>query len=171
MVLVSIRSEPQPPFPAEIAKPLKNIHNLEIHSNPLWVEIDGVTILMYHGTSLDSIIDAIEPIRNKAYHNPCLGQIQLLKKRHLSPIFGRNKIFPDKEDFMVIDKVPHVMHTGHVHKIGLGTYKGVRLLSTGTFQDTTEFQEKLGHEPSPGKFIVMDLSDGSSKEIDFSQLQ
>ncbi|TRO62006.1 DNA polymerase II small subunit [Candidatus Bathyarchaeota archaeon] len=164
-------SEPQPALPAEIAKPLKNICDLEIHSNPSWIDVEGITVLMYHGTSLDSIIDAIEPIRNKAYHDPCLGQMHLLKKRHLSPIFGRNKVFPDKEDFMVINKVPHVLHTGHVHKIGIGKYRGVRLLSSGTFQDTTDFQEKLGHEPSPGHFIVMELSNGVAKPIDFSRLQ
>ena len=68
---------------------------------------------------------------------------------------------------MVIDRVPNVLHTGHVHKVGLGEYRGVKLVSSGTFQDVTEFQEKLGHEPSPGKFILMDLTDGSSQVIDF----
>ena len=164
-------AEPQPTLPNEIAKPLKNICDLEIHSNPSWIEIDGITVLMYHGTSLDSVIDAIEPIRNKAYHNPCLGQTHLLKKRHLSPVFGRNRVFPDREDFMVINKIPHVFHTGHVHKIGIGKYRGVRLVSSGTFQDSTDFQEKLGHEPSPGKFILMNLSDGSAQPLDFSQLR
>ncbi|MBR9681013.1 MAG: hypothetical protein GOU98_04295 [Candidatus Altiarchaeota archaeon] len=164
-------SEPQPAFPADIGKPLKKLDNLEVYSNPAWVEIEGITILMYHGTSLDSMIDAVEPIRSEGYQKPFLGQKHLLKKRHLSPIFGRNKIFPDKHDFMVINKVPHVFHTGHVHKFSINSYRGVKLISTGTFQDTTNFQEKLGHVPSPGKFIVMDLSDGSTEAIDFSKLQ
>jgi DNA polymerase II small subunit len=164
-------AEPQPPFPAEIGKPLTKVSNLEVHSNPAWIDVQGLTVLLYHGTSLDSIIDAIETIRNEAYHNPCLGQVHLLKKRHLSPVFGRNRVFPDREDFMTINKVPHVFHTGHVHKLGLGTYRGVRLVSSGTFQDKTDFQEKLGHDPSPGQFILMDLSDGSAEAVDFSSLQ
>jgi len=160
-------AEPQPVMPSEIARPLKKLHNIEMHSNPCWLDIEGVVVLMYHGTSLDSLIDAVESLRNKAYHNPCLGQIQLLKKRHLSPIFGKNRVFPDSKDFMVIDRVPNVLHTGHVHKVGLGEYRGVKLVSSGTFQNVTEFQEKLGHEPSPGKFILMNLTDGSSQIVDF----
>lgn len=164
-------SEPQPVFPEDIGKPLKKIGNLTIYSNPSWIEVEGITILLYHGTSMDSMIDAIEPIRNDGYQKPYLGQKYYLKKRHLSPIFGRNKIFPDKQDFMIINKVPHVLHTGHVHKFSINSYRGVKLISTGTFQDTTDFQEKLGHKPSPGKFVVMDLSDGSTEAIDFSKIQ
>ncbi len=164
-------SEPQPVFPEVFGKPLKKIDNLEVYSNPSWIDVEGINILMYHGTSFDGVIDAIESIRNNAYHRPYLAQIQLLKKRHLSPIFGKNKIFPDKQDFMVINKVPHVFHTGHIHNVSLSSYKGVKLVSSGTFQNITDFQEKLGHEPTPGQFIVMNLSDGNSKIIDFSRIQ
>lgn len=163
-------AEPQPVFPASIGKPLDGISNLEVHSNPCWLDVEGVRILLYHGTSIDSIIDAIEPIRNEAYHDPCLAQMHMLRKRHLSPVFGRNRIFPDPQDFMVIDKVPHVFHTGHVHKTSMGKYRGVRLVSSGTYQSTTDFQEKLGHDPSPGEFVLMDLSDGSARTVDFSDL-
>ncbi len=164
-------SEPQPTFPEEILKPLRHVKNLEVYSNPSWLEIEGLTFLLYHGTSFDGLIDAVGSIRARGYHEPHLAQMQLLKKRHLSPIFGRNKLFPDSQDFMVIDRVPHVFHTGHVHKVDVSTYKGVRLVSSGTFQDVTDFQEKLGHEPSPGKFVLMDLSDGSSSVLDFSKVR
>jgi DNA polymerase II small subunit len=164
-------SEPQPAFPEDIAHSLKKIAGVEVYSNPAWLEVEGITILMYHGTSFDGLIDAIDPIRSLAYRQPYLAQIQLLRKRHLSPIFGKNKIFPDKEDFLVVNQVPHVFHTGHIHRSGLSSYKGVKLISSGTFQNITDFQEKLGHEPTPGQFILMNLSDGASRILDFSKIQ
>lgn len=164
-------SEPQPVFSGEFRKPLDKVSGLELQSNPCWLNVEGVKILLYHGTSLDGLIDSVEPIRNTAYQKPYQAQKYLLKKRHLSPVFGRNKIFPDKEDFMVIKDVPNVFHTGHVHTVGLGAYRGVRLVSSGTFQNTTDFQEKIGHKPTPGKFVVMDLSNGASDIVDISNLQ
>lgn len=163
-------AEPQPVFSDEFRKPLEKVPGLELHSNPAWIDVQGVKILLYHGTSLDGLIDSVEPIRNTAYQKPYQAQMRLLRKRHLSPIFGRNKIFPDKEDFLVINEVPHIFHTGHVHTASLNSYRGVKLVSSGTFQDTTDFQEKIGHKPSPGKFVVMDLSSGASEIIDFTEI-
>lgn len=139
-------------------------------SNPSWLCIEGVTFLVYHGTSLDGLIDSIESLRGVAYENPSKAQIELLKKRHLSPIFGRNKVFPDREDYLVIDKVPNVFITGHVHTMSTATYRGVRLISAGTFQERTAFQEKLGHHPTPGKFVRLSLKTGKMSVVDFSSL-
>jgi len=162
-------SEPQPRVPEEFAHPLYKIRNFVMLSNPAWIKIEGITFLIYHGTSLDALIDSIESIRNVAYKNPSKAQVELLRKRHLSPIYGRNRIFPDREDFLIIDPVPNVFVSGHVHTTSIGTYRGVRLISAGTFQERTAFQEKLGHIPTPGKFVRLELSTGNMKVIDFSR--
>ena len=160
--------EPQPKVPKEFAEPLYKLENFVMLSNPAWVELEGIKILLYHGTSLDGLIDSIESLRNVAYEDPSKAQIELLRKRHLSPIFGRNRIFPDKEDFMIIDPVPNVFVTGHVHTTSASVYRGVRLISAGTFQERTAFQEKLGHHPTPGKFVKLDLKTGKLTIVDFS---
>ena len=50
----------------------------------------------------------------------------------------------------------------------MSNYRGVRLVSAGSFQERTDFQKKLGHHPTPGKFVEMDLSTGQGRIIDFS---
>ena len=161
-------SEPRQPIPREFAKPIYQMNNLQLLSDPSWVNVEGVCVLMYHGTSFDGFIDSVDSIRNTAYDNPTQAQQLLLRKRHLSPIFGRNRILPGREDHLVIHQTPHVFFTGHVHTVDMSNYRGVRLVSAGSFQERTDFQKKLGHHPTPGKFVEMDLSTGQGRIIDFS---
>ncbi|MBR9681928.1 MAG: hypothetical protein GOV00_03985 [Candidatus Altiarchaeota archaeon] len=162
-------SEPRQPIPREFAKVIYQMPNVQLLSDPSWVNVEGVCILMYHGTSFDGFIASVDSIRATAYDSPTQAQKLLLRKRHLSPIFGRNRILPGDEDHLVIQQIPHVFFTGHVHTVDMSNYRGVRLVSAGSFQERTDFQKKLGHNPTPGKFVEMDLSTGSSRMLDFSQ--
>ena len=82
--------------------------------------------------------------------------VHLLKARHLGPIYGGSTpIAPESEDMLVIDDVPDIFQTGHVHISGIETYKGVLLLNSGKKQ--TGFQASVGITPTPGIAILVNL--------------
>ncbi|MDE1865220.1 MAG: DNA-directed DNA polymerase II small subunit [Candidatus Micrarchaeota archaeon] len=139
------RAEPQPALTKELVGEIKrdNVHMLP---NPSFLTLHGVDVLAYHGTSLDSIIRSIPGL---SYADPEGAMVELLKRRHLSPIYGGNIIVPSPKDSMVIDKVPDILTMGHVHKNCLGNYHGVDILNSGTWQARTDFQIVQGHVPSP----------------------
>ena len=95
---------------------------------------------------------------------------ELLRRRHLSPIYGFNPVIPEDIDYMVIDKVPHIFHTGHIHRNGQGMYRGVVMINSGTFQGITPFQVKQGHVPTPGKAPTYDLKRKSFKMISLDEV-
>lgn len=166
---VTREAEPQPPIPAEFASSIYAIPNIVMTSNPAWISVEGITVLMYHGAGLDSIIDSIPRLRKTGYTNPHLAMAYLLQKRHLVPSYGeKTRIYPDREDFMVIERLPNVFHSGHVHSVGIGNHHGVRVINSGTFQSQTSFQLKIGHHPTPAKVVYMDLQSGKAGVLDFS---
>lgn len=166
---VTREAEPQPPIPEEFAKSIYAIPNVVMTSNPAWISVEGITVLMYHGAGLDSIIDGIPKLRRTGYTNPHLAMICMLQKRHLVPSYGeKTRIYPDREDFMVVERLPNVFHSGHVHSVGIGNYHGVRVINSGTFQSRTAFQLKIGHHPTPAKVVYLDLQSGKAGVLDFS---
>ncbi|HIH50546.1 MAG: DNA-directed DNA polymerase II small subunit [Candidatus Micrarchaeaceae archaeon] len=139
-------AEPQPQLSSELVGDFK-ADNVHILPNPSFLTLHGIEILAYHGTSLDSIISAIP---GTSYAKPEKAMTEILKRRHLSPIYGgRSMIVPSKHDNMVIDKVPDILHMGHVHKNGMANYHGVDIINSGTWQSTTDYQLSLGHVPTP----------------------
>jgi DNA polymerase II small subunit len=156
------RAEPQPALDSSLIKS-KEIIRL---GNPSFVAIEGLKHLLYHGTSLDSIIANI----GLSYEHPEEAMLELLKRRHLSPIYGENLIVPEKKDYLVIEEEPDVMHVGHVHKNGFLIYRGKLLLNSGTFQDRTAYQIKLGHKPSPALVPILETKTGKLHHISFKEL-
>ena len=157
------RAEPQPQLGPELIGDFKaeNVHMLP---NPSYITLHGIDLLTYHGTSLDSVISAIPRM---SYSNPEKAMIELLKRRHLSPIYGGNIVVPSKNDNMVIEKIPDILHMGHVHKNGLGNYHGVKVVNSGTWQAKTEYQTILGHMPTPCVVPIYDTKSDSFTTIDF----
>jgi len=136
------RAEPQE-FEKDM---LKSFTNVTFITNPAYINIEGLEILVYHGTSLDSIIAAIPGL---SYLKPEEAMIQLIRKRHLSPIYGTNPIAPIGKDNLVIEKEPDLVVMGHLHRNAFVNYKGVIVINSGTWQAKTEFQLKQGHVPTP----------------------
>jgi DNA polymerase II small subunit len=132
--------------------------------SPAKLEIEGLLHLMYHGTSLDSMIAGLAGL---SYERPEEAMLELVKRRHLSPIYGDNLIVPESRDYLVIDQEPDVVHMGHVHKNGYMVYRGTRLLNSGTFQDRTDFQVRMGHVPTPGIVPVLEAKTGRMHNIGF----
>jgi len=132
--------------------------------NPSTVVVEGLKHLIYHATSIDSMIANLP---NASYSHPEKVMVEYLRRRHLSPIYGGNLIIPENIDYMVVDDEPDVLHCGHVHKNGYTQYRGTLLINSGTFQDRTEFQVKQGHVPSPALVPVSEIKSGRLRTLDF----
>ena len=149
-------AEPQPGFDEELRE-IMSAHDARIYGNPASVTIEGVTVLMYHGVSLDELIAEL-PEEKASYEEPQRAMYQLLKKRHIAPQYGGHmRLAPETEDYLVIDEIPDVFHTGHVHKLGWGKYHNVLAVNSGCWQEQTTFQKSVNIDPDYGYAPILDL--------------
>ncbi|HTX44233.1 MAG TPA: DNA-directed DNA polymerase II small subunit [Methanocella sp.] len=158
------QAEPQPALPEEVRRMFKH-PNITFAGNPSAVEMEGVRLLAYHGRSLD---DLVSNLPGASYSKPEKAMVELLKRRHLSPIYGgKVLIAPEARDHFVIDPLPDIMHSGHVHTVGVCRYRGVTLVNSGAWQSQTEFQKRMNIQPDPAKVPIVDLHTGAVKIMDF----
>ncbi len=161
---------PQPPILRKYAKQLYEMKNVTMLGDPARIRIQGIELLMFHGTSLDDII-AVAP--DASYQNlkedlPTAMKY-FLKTRHLAPVFGsKTPIAPALTDDLVIDPPPDILHVGHVHVMGYESYRGTLLVNSGTWQGQTDFQYKMGLMPTPGLVPIVDLKNLSVTTINFA---
>jgi len=149
-------AEPQPGFNDEI-RDIMDVHDAQIVSNPATVSVEGVDVLMYHGVSLDEVIAEL-PEEKASYDEPHKAMYQLLKNRHVAPQFGgHTRVAPEERDYLVIEDVPDVFHTGHVHKLGWGKYHNVLAVNSGCWQAQTDFQKSVNIDPDAGYAPILDL--------------
>jgi DNA polymerase II small subunit len=95
--------------------------------------------------------------------------VEMLKRRHLACTYGmRTPILAAKEDELVIDPIPEILHTGHVHICGAVNYRGVLCINSGTWQSQTSFQKQMNIQPTPARAVVVDLETLEPKIYDFT---
>ena len=146
-------AEPQPAVPEEYAKSLYQLNNVEFVSNPAVVSLDGINVLIYHGESFNELPMAIKGL---SYEKNELMMEELLRKRHLAPIYGdRTPLASELEDYLVIEHVPDIFHTGHIHINSYKKYNGIHLINSGTFQTQTDYQKIKNIEPTPAQVPVI----------------
>ncbi|MGI0080950.1 MAG: metallophosphoesterase, partial [Nitrososphaerales archaeon] len=132
---------PQPRISAKYAEPVYQLRNVTMLGDPCVVRLSGVSVLVYHGRSLD---DVLATTASTSYNRPAEAMKILLKARHLAPMFGsRTPIAPESEDRLVIEDPPDIFHAGHVHTIGVESYRGTLILNSGTWQAQTSYQANL----------------------------
>ncbi|RQH01019.1 DNA-directed DNA polymerase II small subunit [Natrarchaeobius oligotrophus] len=149
-------AEPQPGFDEDLRE-IMSAHDARIVSNPSTVTLEGVSVLLYHGVSLDEVIAEL-PEEKASYDEPHKAMYQLLKKRHVAPQFGgHTRLAPEEKDYLVIDEVPDIFHTGHVHKLGFGKYHNVLAINSGCWQAQTDFQKSVNIDPDSGYAPIVDL--------------
>ncbi len=157
------QAEPQPRYPERITRMFRN--DVTFVGNPAMVDI-GVKVLIYHGRSMDDIITSIP---GYSYNDPTKPMFEMLKLRHLSPIYGgRVSIAPEQKDHFVIDDIPDILHCGHVHTVGVSRYKDVLAVNSDTWQSQTEYQKRMNLMPNPAKATLVDLASMEYKILDFS---
>ncbi|WP_336023957.1 DNA-directed DNA polymerase II small subunit [Halobellus salinisoli] len=149
-------AEPQPGFDENL-RDIMSAHDARITGNPSFVTVEGVKVLMYHGVSLDEVIAEL-PAEKASYDDPHKAMYQLLKKRHVAPQFGgKTRLAPEEKDYLVMEEVPDVFHTGHVHKLGWGKYHDVLAVNSGCWQAQTDFQKSVNIDPDVGHAPILDL--------------
>ena len=157
-------AEPQPAIPEEYAPDLYKLKNVEFISNPSMVSVEGINVLIYHGRSFD---DFAMTVKGMSHQHTELIMKELLEKRHLAPIYGeRTPLASEVEDHMVIEEIPDIFHTGHVHINSYKKYKGIHLINSGTFQSQTEFQKIYNIVPTVAQVPV--LHQGNMKVLKFN---
>ena len=157
-------AEPQPAVPEKYAKSLYKLNNVEFLSNPSMVSLDGLEVLIYHGRGID---DMVMGSNDFSHERNDLVMKEFLNKRHLAPLYGeRTPLASELEDHLVIDRVPDVLHTGHVHINRYTNHKGIHCINSGTFQTQTEFQKIYNIVPTPAEVPIIDVG-GNYKQLKF----
>jgi len=151
----SRKALPQPAIPKDYAEPIYEAREVHSLGNPCTMSLHGVELLLYHGRSLD---DVIANAPNTSFKTPEKAMRLLLQGRHLAPIYGqRTPIASGKRDFLVIERAPDIFQAGHVHVQAHERYRGVLLVNSGAWQRQTEYQSKMGLEPTPGIIPIVNL--------------
>lgn len=158
-------AEPQPALNKRFTKGFDS--NILMVGNPVYMEVEGRTVLTYHGKGMD---DWIAAVQNLTYDNPLDVMKEMCVRRHLAPIYGqRNALAPEKKDYLVMEHVPDIFVSGHVHGAGQEIYNGIRMVNASTWQDQTEYQRQHNFNPEPGIMPVIELGSGAIKMHNFHE--
>lgn len=157
---------PQPPIDKKVGESLYSLPNVQNHGNPLRMTINGMKFLIFHGQGYEQIFQD----RLKLEVNEMIdGMTVLLEYRHLFPEYGPFiPIAPYSNDFLVIDAIPDIIITGHLHKSNYRMYKGIRIVNCGTFLRDEEDKEDLS---SLGVFPIIETGTGEIKMLDLKKLK
>ncbi len=153
---------PRPSVPKKYVEDLINI-GFKTIGNPSIIQTHNVNTLIYHG---DSILDLNVLIPELENNKPIETMKELLRCRHLAPTYGKKtQIAPINKDWLIIDIIPEIFHTGHVHINGIGKYRNVTLVNSGCFQSQTDFMKSFGINPTPGIVPIIELDTFKSIEL------
>lgn len=159
---------PQPAIDKKFAKALLNLPNLRSFGNPIRLSIENMSILAFHGQKNEVLFEKhihLDPL------NPIIGIQHLLEYRHLYPEYGSfNPIAPFKHDYLVIDEVPDIVVSGHFHQAHFKEYRGVKILTCGSFQKEEHKQSKNTINTYLGVFPILDTHTGEVEMIDLKKL-
>ncbi len=154
---------PQPALEKDIQDIFSSFNALFV-GNPCFLKIDGVEILLYHGQAIQDFATHAAMDQNK----PTEIMKAMLQMRHMAPIYGDNTpLSPEIHDYLVIDRVPDIFVTGHVHVTAVEKYRGVLLINASTWQSQTEYQKMMNFSPDPAKVPLVNLKNCQATVMDF----
>jgi DNA polymerase II small subunit len=155
-------AEPQPALDPELQT---DYNNTLFVGNPCDFSLHGVRVLSYHGVS---IMDFVSSLRTVTFERPEAAMKAMIDRRHLAPSWGgKTPLSPEPEDRLVIQEIPDIFVTGHVHGHHTESYKGVTLVHSSTWQDQTSYQRMLGFQPKPCILTVVNLHTHATAAIPF----
>ncbi|MHA2166067.1 MAG: metallophosphoesterase [Candidatus Hodarchaeales archaeon] len=159
---------PQPAIDKKIGSSMYKLSNVKNHGNPLRLTINGMKCLVFHGQGSDKIFQNNFKIKE---HDSINGFSQLLEYRHLSPEYGSfTSIAPYSKDYLVINEIPDVFITGHLHYANSGIYKGVRIASCGSLKHPKPENSEIGKKSSFGVFPLIDTKTGEITLFDLKSI-
>lgn len=154
---------PQPALDKEVQDIFSHLNALFV-GNPCCLRIDGVEILLYHGQSIQDFATHAHMDQNK----PTEIMKCMLQMRHMAPVYGDNTpLAPEIHDYLMIDRVPDVFVTGHMHTTAVERYRGVLLISASAWQSQTEYQKMMNFSPDPAKVPLVNLKNCQATVMDF----
>ncbi len=157
-------AEPQPCLPEKVQEMFPD--NVLFYGNPALLDIQGLKMLIYHGSSINDLSDILPQVTTD---NPLTAMREMMKRRHLVPVYGQGtSIAPEEDDHLVIEDVPDIFVTGHVHKTEVEDYHDTIMLNSSTWQAQTEYQKMRDIQPDPAKVIVLDTNTNEVSIRDFS---
>jgi DNA polymerase II small subunit len=160
-------AEPQPAFEKEI-QDLFSGKEFVFVGNPCYFSLHKIEILSYHGLSL---LDFSTNVQHLNYNQPTEAMKVMLKKRHLAPSYGGyTPLAPEHSDYMIIENVPDIFVTGHVHVARIDSYRGVTLINASSWQAQTLYQKMLNFVPDSAKLPIVNLETRSATTMNFSQV-
>ncbi len=156
-------AEPQPALPENISKIFPS--DVVFVGNPSTILLHGVEVLIYHGRGIDDFISTVPSL---TYENPLDSMREMLTKRHVAPTYGgKTPIAPEREDYLIIDSVPDIFVTGHVHWVGVDEYRGVKLVNASAWQTQTSYQKMRNIDPIPAMVPIVNLKTGRARIKEF----
>ncbi|KAA0002574.1 MAG: DNA-directed DNA polymerase II small subunit [Thermoplasmata archaeon] len=154
---------PQPALEKDIQDIFSQFNTLFV-GNPCFLRIDGVEILVYHGQAIQDFATHAGMDQNK----PTEIMKCMLQMRHMAPIYGDNTpLAPEVHDYLVIDRVPDIFVTGHVHTTAVEKYRGILLINASAWQSQTEYQKMMNFSPDPAKVPLVNLKNCQATIMDF----
>ena len=158
---------PRPAVPKKYCEELINL-GIKCLGNPSIIKTHNVNTLIYHGESMHDINRLIHDLD---INKPIETMKEFLICRHLAPVFGeKTQIAPINNDLLVLDKIPDIFHTGHIHINGMGKYRNVTLVNSGCFQAQTDFMRSFGIIPTPGIVPIIELDSLNYFQLDFKKI-
>ena len=159
---------PQPAIPKHFAESLYDLDRLRLLGNPCSLQLHGIDIAVLHG---DALNDLVQMLPGVDYNNPEKAMEALVRSRHMAPTYGASTLLaPEPQDCLVMDKVPHIVHAGHIHINSVTTYRDILLINSGTFQEQTEYMRMSGITPTPGVVPVVELDTLGVCQLSFTDL-
>jgi DNA polymerase II small subunit len=160
-------AEPQPAISEEFVKDLRGHRNIHFVGNPGFLDLHGLHAVMYHGCSLVPLISRMPGFTN-GFTQPEKVAVELLKRRHLCPVYGDWPLVPEGRDYLVLEEVPDIVHFGHIHHNGYADYRGTTVVNSGAWQSTTTYQLRSGFIPTPGQLPVYNARTGALNVFRFA---
>lgn len=163
------QAEPQNELPRDYLETLVEANPNILHlPNPAMIKIGAVKLLLYHGRSLNALMKHIPGLQPVTPQTVVEAMSWVLRLRNLAPIYGEHPLSPEERDWLTLEEVPNVIHMGHIHVYGVGEYRSVKLINSGTFENETPYIKSLGIEVTVGKVPVLDLKNLNVELLDFS---
>ena len=131
--------------------------NTTLIPNPALFKLEGRTIAMYHGASMDILVANIEKFE---YSRPLQLMKHYMRMGHLAPSYGlKNVNLPLKRDAHVLTVKPEIFLTGHIHCYAIEKSGGTLYINAGTWQKPTAFMKRMniGEEVQPCQGIFFNL--------------
>lgn len=159
--------EPQPVIGGKWGGSLNKLDNLKLVSNPVMVDIGGLKILVYGGGSVGKF-------KNLISGGGALGvggvMGEILKRRHLAPVYGEMDIVPNKlEDDLVLGDLPDVFVVGGQHCASVSNYKNILTISTSSWVSQSGFGDDDSLDSC--RVPILNLKSREVKILDFSSTE